>query len=162
MNNSVLESVKKSKFFKPFDIVIYSLVLVIILCFFLIFVVFKSDNNVLGFKVNIDNQDVIYFEYEKGIDGFTFEHNYSTLTQTKKIENSIEVKIFTNEQKTAFNLLQIDLENKCVKMLDSNCKNKDCTHFKGISSDSGSIICVPHNLIVSAITEKPNKDIVIG
>lgn len=161
MKNSTLIDIKNSKLFKPFDIIIYVLVFILVLSLFFAFSIFKNKDSLSKFKVEINNKTIMTFDYQNGLDGFSFFYGYENLVLINQNDNIIECKIYINQDKIDYNTLLIDLEDNSVKMKDANCKNKDCAHFSKLSS-GGSIVCVPHNLVISSLNTSPNKDIVVG
>lgn len=161
MGKIVFENIKKSKFFKPFDLIVYFVIIIFVLGLFFIFVIFPNTKTPSGFKVIINNDTVLLFDYDKGVEKIDYGKNYSTLTEVNQNDNIIEIKIFIDENKQDYNLLQVDLDKKSVKMIDANCSNtEDCTHFPPLTKDSGSIVCVPHRLSILPLNNE--RDVSIG
>ncbi len=71
------------------------------------------------------------------------------LTKTFKLDSDIRYMI---ETKKGYNFLII--KNNHAKIVDADCPNKICVDKGYISEDNESIICVPHNVVVTVDSDK--------
>lgn len=52
----------------------------------------------------------------------------------------------------------ICIENGQVYMKDADCPNKDCMRYGRISNEGQMIICLPHRLVVSILSDEGGPD----
>ena len=113
------------------------------MCFFLI----GKKTDAIGFDISVNGEVVFSFEYDLP-DNYFVNENFPGIIEVFPEKN--EVLIYIDADKREFNVISFDCEHKTVKMTSANCSaTHDCTFFKEISG-SGSIICVPHSLTITA------------
>lgn len=138
-------SVKFSKPFKMFDILLYVISFIVILTFLLGFAFPKKDVSA-GFKVELNGKTVLYYYFESQKVEIT--EGYSSLVEI--IEDCITV--YTDAEKTEYNVLKIDKVNNSVSVSGSNCSTRqDCVHTAPVNKNGGVIICMPHKLKILPI-----------
>lgn len=158
MINEYFNKVKSSKPFKRFDILIYTFVILLISILFLFFVILPNKENIKGFKVTVDNELVLTYIFGKEID---IPNEHKEMVEITTNDGYSYIKVFTDNNKTEYNVISINLENKEVKITEANCSSShDCTLFPPLKN-GGSIICLPHKLKLLSL-EKGFSDPVVG
>lgn len=151
MSLKKIEQLKADRGFLIWDLVIYGAVAVIIAVLFIVaFTAFDTDP-LHGIKISVGSKTSlkyeVIFEYEFGgeakvlSDTVSIEEDGNGITVTVKAENG------------DLNVLYIDKSAKSVKMINANCKGKDCMLLP-INDNSGSITCNSHGLKVEPIVDK--------
>ncbi len=82
---------------------------------------------------------------------FSSDKDYRSVTVTinKEIYDTYDLtkdNTYTISFENKFNTFSI--ENGYVKMTDANCRDKLCTSQRKINNNFGTIVCLPHNLII--------------
>lgn len=159
MKSTILDKIKDKKPFEFNDIFIYLSLLVIVALLFLFFIILPQNNNPKGFKILIDNREVLTFDYQS--EYCSFLEDYSN--QIEIDENKNQITIFHNQEKNSYNVIKYDTVKGSVKMFDSTCSNtKDCVYEMAISIN-GAIYCAPHDLLIIPITNNSaSKPPVLG
>ena len=148
MKNIILDKIKKRKAFELNDIFIYLFLLLTIFLLFLFFVIIPQRSQSKGFKVLIDNEEVLSLYYEN--QEFTYSEDLVDFIEIDK--DKCQITIFYNLEKSDYNTIKYNTLNNSVVMVDSTCSSsKDCIYEPAISKQ-GVIYCAPHNLIVIPIT----------
>ena len=152
MNEKEILKIKSSKPFKKLDLIIYFLVFAIIFALFLSFVILPNSEDSLGFCVKLNNKTVVTVKYGQSI---VVEEEFKGYV----IVTSDTILIYANEEKTKYNKLQFNSEEKSVMVIQSSCPSKDCSKIV-LSDNRRVIICAPNNLIISSLSKSgPNLPI---
>lgn len=134
----------KFKPFRPLDIVVYSVVLLLVFLLFLFFIILPKTDATKGFTISLDGQKILEFEFDKGI---TKTHEFIGKIETIEKDNETIIKVFVNSDYTEFNEIKVSLLDKTVDVIESNCSSrKDCVHSPKIDENGGIIACMPHGL----------------
>ncbi len=143
-NKSCLNKVKSSKPFEFWDILVYSSILAMIaLMFIAVFVFAPKKQDAFGFKIIVN--EITIAEYSFSDATIKITDNYADKVIFDQ-ENGV-IKVFTNDDKTEFNIISFSLTAKKVWVSESNCsQSKDCTRFEPIMTEGQAIYCLPHNL----------------
>ncbi len=150
MKEGIVEKIKQSKPFMKVDIIIYFLSLVLVVMLFLIFVIFPQKTTATGFSVSLDGNHLL--TYNSITKTYDLDDKFSHLVEVIEDDNKVNFKIYSSDEKTGFNLLVIDKISHTAYITESNCSNrKDCVHTSPIK-DSGVIVCAPHKLKISPVT----------
>lgn len=148
---------KENKFFKKWDIVVYSVIALIIVALFLIVFIPRKNDQISAFVIKYDNTQVC--EYNFDTDTITYNQDY---IKFEKESQYIYVITFSLKGDEDYNIIKVDLTNRNITCEDSDCSHsKDCTHMR-ISKMGDNIICVPHKLIILPVGESEILDPVIG
>ena len=148
---------KENKFFKKWDIVVYSVIVLIIVALFLIVFIPQKHDQITAFVIKYDNTQVC--EYNFDTDTITYNQDY---IKFEKESQYIYVITFSLKESEDYNIIRVDLTNRNITCEDSDCSfSKDCTHMR-ISKMGDNIICVPHKLIILPVGESDISDPVIG
>lgn len=152
MKSDIYTKVKSKKPFEFNDIFVYSALTLLILVLFICFVIIPQKSAPLGIEVRKNNQKVLSFHYSSNT--IVIENEFNELVEVSDHNDGKLITIYTNTDKTGFNKIYIDLQNKTAKMQDSTCSHsKDCVSLPKIS-DSGMIFCAPHALKITPIDSK--------
>lgn len=135
---------KQRQFFTKRDAAVYIIIAAVIVTLFFAFVIIprKSESN--GFCA-----------YAEGKLLFTYYYESDKIVVTEYGKNRTErsgdkIYIYCDEEKSGFNELTVDRENKTVKVTDSDCsKTRDCVYEPSLKR-GGAIYCVPHKLKITA------------
>ncbi len=158
MQKHYYENIKASKPFKRFDIIIYSLVILLVVFLFIFCIILPNKKETNGFIVNINDKTVLTYIYNDKIE---IIDEYKNKIETDKKDNFEYITVFIDNEKTEYNIIRVDLTDFSVKVSEANCSNShDCTSFPYLKK-SGSIICLPHNLEILSL-ERSFTDPVVG
>lgn len=147
------DELKKGKFFKKFDLIIYFVLLVVILCLLFVFVIKKESPSLKGIKIERDNQ-IIYSYYFSGK-----EKIESGVIKTEA-KDGFYLKIVGSSEEE--NILFVNVKDRKVTMKKANCSlNADCTYMK-ITKGGEKIVCIPHGIIVHGLGSENLGDITVG
>ena len=136
--------IKQNKPFEINDIFIYLIVIVSLFILFLSFVILPQKTQSNGFVV-YKGQELVFTFYNDS-SKVVVQDNFSSLVKIEQVQDGLTVKVFTDENLNAFNLVFINVNDRFAKMLDSTCsQSKDCVHSPSIN-DFGMIYCAPHEL----------------
>lgn len=145
-----VERVKKSKPFYLKDIAVYSAVAIIVLILFMAFVIIPrinaSTNGTAGFSVEVDGKTVVTHDYTSH--DFVIDKDFLDLVEIEDCTEGYLVTIYLSQEKDGFNQLLVNKTEKTVKMLDSDCRSKQCTYLHEVS-DNGIIYCAPRKLKIT-------------
>ncbi len=128
------------KLFGLWDVVVYSAVIAVVVLLFILFVFIPNGKAPQGFKVLLDGKTVAKYDYA-----------LQTLSVTDGYQDFIKVDgdkitVYSNAERTHYNVLLIDDGNKSVKVFSANCStSKECVYTPALKGD-GAIVCAPHKL----------------
>lgn len=147
-----IDRVKKSKPFYLKDVAVYSAVALIVLILFLTCVIIPKLNNTqgtaIGFIVEHDGESIISHRYDS--DDFAVHSTFTDLVLIEEHSSGYLLTIYLSSERTEFNQLLVNQKEKTVKMVDSNCRSKQCTYLHEVS-DNGIIYCAPRQLKIMPI-----------
>ncbi|MBQ8426709.1 MAG: hypothetical protein IJX16_02990 [Clostridia bacterium] len=144
------ERFKNSKPFGLWDIAIYLTVALLVFVLFLVFIIIPhfSEKDGYGFIVECDGNTVITYHY--GSENFNVNEDFISRVEITKTEGGYEVTLYTSLDKSGFNTLLVNERDKTVKMLNSDCRSKQCTYLHAIGG-SGIIYCAPRLLKITPL-----------
>ena len=144
------EQIKTSKPFKIFDLFLYCFILILVVVLFSVFVFFPANANLVnsGFKVILHDKQIFTFDYHTHT--YSLLPDYTDLIDIEDLGEGIyNIKIFTDQNKSQYNLLTVDSKSKSIRVADANCSiSKDCVHMKELKNSDDLLICAPHKLKV--------------
>ena len=140
-----IEQVKQDRGFKLFDIIIYGVVILTVAALFIVLFTTQDKSSLTGVQISVKGE--VVFEYKFGdspqySDGLTVEEN----------DKGITVTIISEGDK---NVVFIDKVKHTVKMIEANCKGRQCLYFVAMNDNSDFIYCSPHGVKVEPL----NKDL---
>ena len=155
MSLKKIEQIKVEKPFKIFDLIIYGCVILIIVALLLVFF-FNKGEKIKGVTVNYNGVAVFSYDFEKD-ENIVLDSSKISVEQNN--ENNLLVRFFLNEDKTAYNVIEINKAECKIKVIDTDCSlRKDCYHTAAISNDNGFITCTPHKLDILPYGYKKGQD----
>ena len=73
---------------------------------------------------------------------------FLTIVEYKTVENGMEITVYTDKNKTGYNVILIDTNKLSASVIESTCSSsKDCVFSPEITKN-GAIYCLPHGLKV--------------
>lgn len=152
MQSERIEKIKSKKPFEFNDVFVYLALFLIILGLFFAFVFFPTSSTSQGFEVYKGQQKVLTYYFDS--DTLSISSDFSSVVQVENQTGGKSICVYTNQNKTGYNLIFIDLVNKSVKITQSTCSaSHDCTLMPAIKG-GGVIYCAPHELsIVPILTD---------
>ena len=115
--------------FRVFDLIIYALIAVAIVCLF----AFARPKTGKSIEVLYKGERVLFYDFET--------KNFTAGGAVELIgENKFRIKT-----EKGYNDIEIDLEKKTATVTDADCKGKECVKM---NLKEGAIICVPHSLVI--------------
>lgn len=149
LNKLIFDKVRNSKSFNTIDIVLYGITFIIIAVLFILFVILPRNNSSLGFKVEIDNQRVLTYEFENN--RYIINESFADNVIVQEKDDEILFSIYTNKSLDKFNVVWINTAHNKARIIESNCSSsKDCVHSPEIEK-SGAVVCAPHKLTLSPL-----------
>ena len=141
MSLKKIEQVKADKGFRIWDLIIYGTIIVLVIILFIVVFTTRDNSSLTGIRITVKAQ--VVFEYEfceipEFTDGVTIEED----------EKGITVTIISEKDK---NVVFIDKIKKTVKMVEANCKGRQCIYFAAMDDNSDFIYCSPHGLKVEPL-----------
>ena len=151
-NQSAVKPIS-SKIFEKKDALVYIGLACFIFCLFLIFSLPQAcadkDKN-YGFKITVKDQTVATLD-ANSISPVSVADNFLSLVEVSSNGDVYTIKIYTDEQKLSFNVIEFNAGEISVKVTESTCsESKDCVHFPTLYN-SGSIYCAPHHLKIQTL-----------
>ncbi len=155
---SKISQEKENKFFKKWDIVIYSILILLIGVLFLVVFLPKANQDIEAISIEYDGQEILVYKFNE--ESMQINHDYITFHVEEKGVYVITFK--ESRESDDYNIIKLDANNKVVTCEDANCSlSKDCTHMK-ITKPGDTIICIPHKLFIRALGNADIPDPVIG
>lgn len=150
MSLKKIEQVKNSKWFKPWDALVYGLLAAIIVALILTFVFLGKGGELDGIKISYKGEEIFTYSFSAGEYEILSEDNIEVLEEG---ENRLEL-IFYTDGKGGYNVIEIDKKEKSVKVIESNCSlHKDCVYTRALTATrSVPILCTPHALSIAPLT----------
>ena len=136
-----------NKPFTAWDIPVYALTVIAVFVLLLFFVILPSPTKNEGFSVFVNGEKIIDFDYSKN------QIVYQNTGFDGRVEFDQNTNTITVYQGQSFNVIEINNQDKTVKVKDANCSvAKDCAHTPSLKNDS-AIVCAPHKLKITALGE---------
>lgn len=153
MSLKKVNQVKKDRFFKIWDILIYGIVAVVIVALFLAVTLTQDTGALTG--INIYYQDALAFTYDFDEDEYEIRLENNIRVEA---ENSDHITLIFCENggsfdgPTDFNIIEIDKRERTVQVTESDCSsNQSCVRSLPLGTSYLPIYCLPHNLKIEPI-----------
>ena len=156
MSLKKIEQVKKDKGFKIFDLIIYGVILVTVAALFISIFTTRNTDPLTGIKVYLSSE--VVFEYEFGVTASAQDGVKSEVVQAEEDGNKIKLTV---KDGSDLNVIEIDKSKTTVKMVEANCKGKQCLYFPTMDNNSKYIYCSPHRVRVEPFINKLNDPNII-
>ena len=147
MSLKKVNQVKKDRFFKIWDILIYGIVAVVIVALFLAVTLTQDTGALTG--INIYYQDALAFTYDFDEDEYDIRLKNNIRVEA---ENSDHITLIFCENggsfdgPTDYNIIEIDKRERTVQVTDADCSNRGCVYSQPLGETSRPIMCPTHNL----------------
>ena len=152
MANYVIDKVKTGKLFCLADIFVYSAAALLLAALFLTFVIFPAHAENVGFKVVVEEKTALTYYFSNG-DYQIYDFNGSIETESDNSDGLFTFTVFIGGNED-YNVIEVDTENKSVKVVKSNCSiKKDCVFSPPLLDGTGAIFCMPHGLKILPLNE---------
>lgn len=148
MSLKKVEQVKKDRFFKIWDVLIYGIIAAAVVALF-IAVTLTSDKSTLT-AIDVYYNNAMAFSYDFETDEYKIN-----LPQNIKVERdgaqALEIVFCTDGgslyEPRDYNVIVIDKAERTVSVTDSDCSNRaDCVYTPALKNNSSLIVCSPHHL----------------
>lgn len=148
---------KTLKFFKPFDVVLYVAVVVIVIGVFVgVGVAFKNEEWSRT-EVWCEGVMACYFDNETRR-LVVLSNDWAERLAVDEKDGVTTLTVHFDDEKTEFN--KILFEEGKVTMLDSSCRGRDCVKAANTVTRANQIvICMPHALKVAGVGNSGNKEV---
>lgn len=147
---SVYGKIKNGKPFRRWDVLIYLLLAVIVATLFLsVYLIKNKKPESTGVEFIYCDQVVFVFNFDGTYDQ---KVNDITVEIDKRTDNIYQLTFLLENNYDKVIRLKINLKEKSVDVLFSNCSNtKDCVYMPEIKDGVGSIICMPFDFKIRPI-----------
>ncbi|MGN0808322.1 MAG: NusG domain II-containing protein [Candidatus Coproplasma sp.] len=153
MSFKKIEQVRKTKYFKPWDILLYGIIALVIAALFL--TVFLSSDKTSANGFTIRQADKIVFTYYFDSDRYEYSLTDGIITVDSEDESSLNLTVYAQD-KSGFNKIRVDKANRSVAVVDADCSlfRKDCVHTPALTDGSSIISCLPHNMYIEPLIKR--------
>ena len=159
MDKVKFEKIKSQKPFSKKDFLVFAILFIVIITLFILLIFLSSKSPTKGFKVLIDNEQVLEFDYKTSIAKVDDAYKDKVLIDY----DANKIIVYIDEAKTKFNVILFDANNKTVEISDSTCSpSKDCAYMPKISDDKGVIYCAPHALKILPLGDNLSNSPITG
>ena len=150
MSLKKIEQVKNTKWFKPWDLLVYGLLAAIIVALILVFALSGKDGELDGITISYRGEKIFNYYFSQD----AYEVLSADNIEVKEEDDGLIELIFYTDGRGGFNNITIDKKGRSVKVTASNCStHKDCVYTQALSSSrSVPILCTPHALSIAPIT----------
>lgn len=158
MSIKIFNQVKKDRGFKPSDLIIYVVVLILIgTSFWLSYALFPT-NEMHGFEVLYKNVRVFLYDFER--DEYKIEDSDCIqVLDSNDEELTVKFSVYDGD---GYNLIYVKKTKRSVSVIEADCSTrKDCVFAAAITNCSQTIICTPHDLIILPIGDVNGEDIIL-
>ena len=144
MSLKKIEQIKQQdKGFKLFDILIYAAVILIVAVLFIALFTTRDTSSLTGVQISVKAQ--VVFEYQFG------DENPLTCAEGVEWNRDGEGITITVDIDGDKNIIYLNTAKKTAKMIEANCRTKQCTKFPTMTKNSDFIYCSPHGLNVQPL-----------
>ena len=147
-----IAQVKADKGFRIWDLILYGVITVLVVVLFIVIFTTSDTGSLTGVRITVKAQ--VVFEYEFGNDS---PQHVSDGVTVEKDGDKITVTIQIDDDK---NVVFIDTKKNTVKMIDANCKGKQCMYFAEMNDNSDFIYCSPHGLKVEPLYKDLDNNVI--
>lgn len=137
MSLEKVRQVKGEKPFRPADLIIYCIIAALVIILFIVFFCIRKDAGIEGVRIYVRDQAVFEYSFEEG--------EYKILNGCAEVneDGNLIVKITVEE---GFNVVEIDKSARSVRVIESDCRSRDCVFSPPVTDGRGFIYCMPHHL----------------
>ena len=163
MSQKKIEQVKKTKYFRLWDILVYGIILLIIASLFLVVFLTGDKTSANGFTIRQANK--VVFTYYFDTDSYEYNLTDGVIKIDSQDESSLNFTVYTRD-KSGFNKIKVDKVNNSVEVVDADCSllRKDCVYTPALKDNSSVISCLPHEMYIEPLIKRVDnpEEIPIG
>lgn len=163
MSQKKIEQVKKTKYFRLWDILVYGIILLIIASLFLVVFLTGDKTSANGFTIRQANK--VVFTYYFDTDSYEYNLTDGVIRIDSEDESSLNFTVYTRD-KSGFNKIKVDKVNNSVEVVDADCSllRKDCVYTPALKDNSSVISCLPHEMYIEPLIKRVDnpEEIPIG
>lgn len=137
MSLKKVRQVKKEKFFRPADLILYGAIIAALAILFTALFWTKKDSSPEGVRIYV--RDEIVFEY------FFAEDRYEILNGCAEVVAGDALTVEINAE-GGYNIVEIDKSARTARVVGADCRSRDCVFSPPVSSVNDFIYCMPHHL----------------
>lgn len=152
MSLGKVREVKKDKFFKPADLIIYGLIAAVLIALFTVFFAVKKNESPDGVRIYVRDEAV--FEYDFGKDEYRVLNDCARVSDGEKLT----VRITADG---GYNVVEIDKSARSARVTESDCPSRDCVYSPPVTGSDGFICCMPHHVRIMPFGYGDDKKTVI-
>lgn len=137
MSLEKVKQVKADKPFKPADLIVYGVVLLLAAALAAAVYLAPSGGKPQGITVTVGDETVFDYDFSK--------NEAVKISGCCEVEygDKITVKITAGG---GYNVIEIDRLNRSVKVTDADCRSRECVFTAAITDNRGVIYCSPHRM----------------
>lgn len=158
MSLKKVEQVKKDKGFKIFDLIVYGAIVALVVILFIVVFATRDTDPLHGIRISVNNVAVFECNFDDGTYGALTEDGTVTFEEPAKGEKLI----VTVNIGDGYNVVEIDLEARVVRVIDADCRRNDCMYTKlnpvQIRDNNSVIYCSPHAMSIEPLNFEYNFD----
>ena len=159
LNKVKFEKIKSQKPFSKKDFIVFAILFAVIITLFISLIFLSKKSPSKGFKVLINNDQVLEFDYKTSSAKISDNYKDKILIDYE----SKKIIIYIDNSKTKFNEIVFDSNKKTVKISNSTCSlSKDCVYMPHITDDKGVIYCAPHALKILPLGDNLSNSPITG
>ena len=141
-----IKTVKESKIWRPWDLVIYGAILLVVAVAFIVIAAKNSSNKeIIGVEISYKSEVIGVYTLQGGW------LQYAEVATIKITESKDEAVIKITTER-GYNELTVKKATGHAYMTSADCSGEDCTKMK-IEKSSDVIICVPHGITVKPLSD---------
>ncbi len=152
MSLKKIQQVKKDRGFKIADLIVYGAILLLVAATFLAVFIPRDNSPLAGVRACVGSKVLFEYDFEKG--------EYSSFSADVTVSGG-EVLSVRIEVNGGYNVLEINKSKRTAKIVEADCRGKDCVHTPAISDNSGIIYCSPHGLKIVPFGLKEDNTVII-
>lgn len=148
MSLKKVEQVKKDRFFRIWDILIYVIVVAVVVVLFITTAVTTDRSTLSAVSAYYNNDLVFAYDFEKD----ELEIKLAENAKIRHEDGASLTIVFCEdggnlEDPKDYNLILINKSERSVSVTESDCSyRKDCVHTPALTSNAAIIVCSPHML----------------
>lgn len=146
MSVKKIDEIKSHKWLSIWDAVAFGAIIIIAVALILAFTLGGDKSSLGGFYVAYRGERVFECDFSDG----SFQVLDQNRIAVEEAEGGYTLRFSADG---GYNLIFADLENRTVRVTESDCSpHKDCVYTPKLSSNSSSpIICTPHSLTIAPL-----------
>lgn len=149
MARKQLRQVKEGKLLAKGDWIVYGILLLAVIALVIAFVLPPTEQ-LEG--VTFERNGVLLGTFVFGESAPELTEEGKQACEVSQQDGLIFVVVFADETQEKYNRIVLDNATRKAYVDQANCSiGADCTHSPAITTKGGSIVCVPHGLIVKGI-----------